>query len=241
MEDNNYYIIHGWMTNRLHLKGIALSIFAIIYGFSQDGESEYKGSRQYLADFVNSTKPTIDKALKELVESNYIIKISNVYNNVIFNSYKVNIGYINNFTSGKEILLGGKETLLGGGKESLLGGKETLHNNNNIKNINNNNNKYNKYGNYGRITLKDNEYEKLCNDFGKDYINEVINVIDEYVELNNNKNKYSNFNLVIRKAIREKWSLIQKISLKPFEEKDNRRPDDLLKEVDELLKEIEGL
>ena len=74
--------------------------------------------------------------------------------------YRTFIALENNFTSGKEILGGGKETLLGGGKESLLGSKETLHNNNNIKNINNN--KYNKYGNYGRITLKDNEYESYA-------------------------------------------------------------------------------
>ena len=72
IKDENFYQISGWMLNRLKLKGIALEIFAIIYGFSQDGESEFKGSISYLCDFTGTSKPTIIKALKELVENNYI-------------------------------------------------------------------------------------------------------------------------------------------------------------------------
>ena len=41
--------------------------------------------------------------------------------------------------------------------------------------------------------------------FGEEFIKEQINLLDEYIESNNNKNKYTNFNLVLRKSIREKW------------------------------------
>ena len=69
IKDDNYYQISGWMINRLNLKGVALSAYAIIYGFTQDGENEFTGSVQYLCDFVGGvSKPTIIKALKELVE-----------------------------------------------------------------------------------------------------------------------------------------------------------------------------
>ena len=34
MENNNYINIQGWMINNLGLKGNALVIYAIIYGFS---------------------------------------------------------------------------------------------------------------------------------------------------------------------------------------------------------------
>lgn len=68
-----------------------------------------------------------------------------------------------------------------------------------------------KYGEYQRILLTDDEYSKLCNEYGKDYINDVIERIDEYVEQNNNKNKYKNFYLVIKKAIRDKWSILNGI------------------------------
>ena len=74
IKDENYYVIQGFMINLLGLKGVALSVYAIIYGFTQDGESEFTGSLQYLCDFTGGTsKPTIIKALKELVEKQYII------------------------------------------------------------------------------------------------------------------------------------------------------------------------
>lgn len=61
------------------------------------------------------------------------------------------------------------------------------------------------YGKYQRIKLSDNEVKKLIEDFGKEIVKEKIEQLDEYVEINNNKNKYKNFNLVIRKAIKENW------------------------------------
>lgn len=75
------------------------------------------------------------------------------------------------------------------------------------------------FGNYGRIMLTTNEYNKLCDDFTKNYIDKVIDKLDEYVEMNNNKNKYKKFNLVIRKAIRENWSILNDIGKAPNNDK----------------------
>lgn len=68
------------------------------------------------------------------------------------------------------------------------------------------------YGKFKRIKLTESEYNKLVIDFNEEYINKVIDAIDEYVESNNNKNKYSNFNLVIRKAIRDNWTCLKGIT-----------------------------
>jgi len=76
-------------------------------------------------------------------------------------------------------------------------------NDNNI--ISNNKIKYNKYGIYKRIVLSIEEYNKLVEEYTKEFIDNQINKLDEYVESNNNKNKYSNWNLVLRKSIREDW------------------------------------
>lgn len=62
-----------------------------------------------------------------------------------------------------------------------------------------------KYGTYGRVKLTTDEYLRLVNEFGEEFIKQQIELLDEYVESNNNKNKYSNFNLVLRKSIRENW------------------------------------
>ena len=112
IRDDNYYQISGWMLNRLGLKGTELQVFAIIYGFSQDGESVFSGSLSYMGDWVGASKPTIIKALKELTDKQYIIKESVVVNQVTFNRYKANLEVIENFRGSKESLQGSKESLL---------------------------------------------------------------------------------------------------------------------------------
>lgn len=69
-----------------------------------------------------------------------------------------------------------------------------------------------KYGKYQRIKLTDSEYKKLVEEYGQDKTNKQIELLDEYIESNNNKNKYTNFNLVLRKSIRDGW----------FKEKENK-------------------
>lgn len=82
-------------------------------------------------------------------------------------------------------------------------------NNKYINTINNKNTinkpKKEKYGTYGRVKLTIDEYLRLVNEFGEDFIKNQIDLLDEYIESNNNKNKYTNFNLVLRKSIRENW------------------------------------
>jgi DNA-binding Lrp family transcriptional regulator len=61
------------------------------------------------------------------------------------------------------------------------------------------------YGEYKRVKLTDEEYNRLVQEYGKEFIDIQIEKLDQYVESNNNKNKYTNFNLVLRKSIKEKW------------------------------------
>lgn len=80
INNDNYIVIQGWMINELHLKGNELLVYAIIYGFSQDENSCFKGSLQYLADFTNSTKQGVIKNLKSLLDKNLVGKRTNKIN-----------------------------------------------------------------------------------------------------------------------------------------------------------------
>lgn len=71
------------------------------------------------------------------------------------------------------------------------------------------------FGTYNRIKLTQTQYDRLVNEKGKDFIDDIINKLDEYVQSNDNKNKYKDFNLVIRKAIRENWFTKKKESAEP--------------------------
>lgn len=48
IRDSNYVVIQGWMLTRLGLKGNELMIYAVIYGFTQNGETEFIGSSRRL-------------------------------------------------------------------------------------------------------------------------------------------------------------------------------------------------
>ena len=105
MKENNYYQVSGWMRTELDLKGNELQVYAIIYGFSQDGESCFSGSRQYLADWLGVVRPTIDSALKSLIDKGFVEKQSEVVNNVKFNKYRCVLQGVSFFDRGcKEFL-----------------------------------------------------------------------------------------------------------------------------------------
>ena len=50
LSDNSTIVLHPFMTRDLKLKGNELLVYAVIYGFSQDGMSSFFGSRRYIAD-----------------------------------------------------------------------------------------------------------------------------------------------------------------------------------------------
>lgn len=59
--------------------------------------------------------------------------------------------------------------------------------------------------NLNYVRLKKSQYEKLNKDYPNINIDDMILKLDEYVTINGNKNKYKEWNLVLRKAIREEW------------------------------------
>ena len=84
---NNYYTVHGWMLSDLGLKGNALAVYAIVYGFSQDGVSEYAGSSKYLCEWLGCSKKTVLTTLASLTERGLLVKKTLEKNGVIFNNY----------------------------------------------------------------------------------------------------------------------------------------------------------
>lgn len=90
MKKDNYIVILAWM-NDLGLSLVEKTVFAIIYGFSQDGDSEFSGSRQYLAGWCGcSSLRTIDAALRTLTDRKLIEKRTKIVNGVKFCSYVAN-------------------------------------------------------------------------------------------------------------------------------------------------------
>ena len=127
VKNESYVTVQGWMANELGLKGNELLIYAIIYGFSQDGENHFTGSLCYLSNWTNSTKQGVSKALKSLVNKGYLCKVDKVVNGVKFCEYyaKQSCGVCNKVAQGMQ--------------QSCIGGmQQSLTNNIDIYNIDNN-------------------------------------------------------------------------------------------------------
>lgn len=89
MKNNNFITIQGWMVNDLKLSGNELICYALIYGFTQDEESEFRGSLQYISDWLGVSKQNVRLIIKRLVEKGLIIKRDEFINNVKFCRYTV--------------------------------------------------------------------------------------------------------------------------------------------------------
>ena len=64
-----------------------------------------------------------------------------------------------------------------------------------------------KYGAYGWVRLTDDEYARLLDDLGEDELVRCITYLDESAQSNGNKNKWKDWNLVVRKCSRERWGI----------------------------------
>lgn len=114
MDNDNYMVIQGWMRKVLGLKGNELLVFALIYGFSQDGDSEFYGSWSYIAEWTGASKQTINNTLKSLCDKGLIQKRVTSKNGIRFCSYKVSP----NLTGGQKILSGVVKKLDRGGQKT---------------------------------------------------------------------------------------------------------------------------
>lgn len=64
-----------------------------------------------------------------------------------------------------------------------------------------------KRGEYGWVKLTDEEFERLRHELGDEELQRCIAYIDESAQATGNKNKWKDWNLVIRKCNRDSWGL----------------------------------
>lgn len=134
VKDGNFITIQSFMVKDLKLKGNELLIYAIIYGFSQNGEDKFTGSLQYICDWTNSSKQGVMKSLKSLVEKGLIEKTDIYKNGVKFVEY-----HATEFTTIQQSLTGYATKFNEGMQQSLTPPmQQSLPNNISLNNINNN-------------------------------------------------------------------------------------------------------
>lgn len=188
MADNNtYFLVFSWMPNQLGLKGTERDVFAIIYGFSQDGVNKFTGSLNYISSFLKVSRQSVINALASLVEKDYIIKEQSVINNVKCNSYKVNLEVVKKIDRVVKKFDKGSQKTLQGWSKNLTGGSQKTLPNNILDNIDDNivirekpHSQKRAYGEFQNVLLSDDEYDLLIEEFGNPKL--LIKRLDEYKE-----------------------------------------------------------
>lgn len=74
MKDSDFIIKQGWMVSKLGLTGIDLEIYALVYGYTKDGETWYETNIANIMDWLVLAERTVQKHLKMLVEVKYILR-----------------------------------------------------------------------------------------------------------------------------------------------------------------------
>lgn len=92
VQPNNYLTIQGWMLTDLHLKGSDLILYALIYGFTQDGESEFSGSLTYMQQWAGITRQSVLNTLERLQAAGLIEKQKTTVNGIAVCRYRATDG-----------------------------------------------------------------------------------------------------------------------------------------------------
>ena len=213
VKDENYFQIQGWMRTKLNLTGNELLIFAIIFGFSQDGETKFYGSIDYLSEFAGTSRPTTIKVLKSLLEKGLITRERINTNHgycYSYKAYRTKSKDSEHLESDFQELKNDSQELRNDHssvknsdssvKNCYFKSKDSLPNNNNNNNSDNktdnkNNNKgeqppakkekalKHKHGEFNNVLLTDDEYQKLVDKLGKEKADAVIKNFSELKEM----------------------------------------------------------
>lgn len=113
---DNYITVPGFAVVELGLSGNELLCYSLIYGFTQDDDTEFHGSLNYVASALNVTKQNAKRILDRLVDKGLIEKREIFFSGVKF------CHYIANRHSGIKIATGGYQNSNGGVAETATGG-----------------------------------------------------------------------------------------------------------------------
>lgn len=122
VNSDNYITIKAFMVNELHLSGNELIVYAVIYGFSQDGSSWFTGSRKYLAAWCQTSEKSVTHNLKKLLDAGLIEKRTHYERGCTINDYRAIRSARHR---GEETSLGGKKVPSTGEESSPVRGEES--------------------------------------------------------------------------------------------------------------------
>lgn len=98
---DNYITVPGFAIVELGLSGNELLCYSLIYGFTQDNETEFRGSLNYVASALNVTKQNAKKIIDRLIDRGLIEKREMFFSGVKFCHYVANRHGVTEIATGR--------------------------------------------------------------------------------------------------------------------------------------------
>lgn len=94
MEDI-YYIVHKWMTARLGLCRDEKDVYAVIYGVTREGQAEYFGGMDFIAEVLGISSSAVFRAVRGLVRRGLVSRQRTTLRGCVVSTvYQINRGHL---------------------------------------------------------------------------------------------------------------------------------------------------
>ena len=186
VKPDNYVMLLGWMRTELNLKGNELNLYAIIYGFTQDGETEFSGSIRYMQEWLGAeSKQTVFNTLDKLIKKGLVQKRTEVVNGIKHNYYLA-------APRGSLKIRPPQSNFYTGVVQNLDHPSPNFRPNNIEDNTEDNtlSLEVKHFGLYGNVILNDELYDRLLIE-SEEYADEYINRLDSHIEMHQLHKQYS--------------------------------------------------
>lgn len=197
MDKPSYYaIIPANVRYDKNLKANEKLLYGEITALSQQSGRCF-ASNDYFANLFDVTNIAISRWVSNLVKYGYVNRVLEYKEGTkqIINRYlSLSIDPINN--SVNDLLT----------KKLPPINKKVKDNTKNYNNTSNNNIKYNKYGEYQRVLLTLEQFSSLLEEWGEEELKRMIAIMDESIEMNPKKYKYTNFKVALKKWKRNQFN-----------------------------------
>ena len=194
METRHFVTLLDWMRS-LGLKGNEMIAYAIVYGFSQDADSDFHGSVAYIADWCGISRQQAMTILQKLTDAGLILKTTDPGRPAHYRAAIMGQG-----VKFPDV----PNNLTGGVKKLDTPYQETLHNNKDDNKEDNKDTHSSPRTREDKVRFGDNvllteaEHAKLLHDYGADDTARLIEILDLWLA-NQKKDPYKSHYAAIKK------------------------------------------
>lgn len=74
--EGSFFTIYDWMISKMNLSGHALTVYALLYSFSQGPNKRFEGNLTYISKRLNMSTKQVKRIIDKLMKDGYLVELS---------------------------------------------------------------------------------------------------------------------------------------------------------------------